>query len=265
MNTTALAVGAIHRIERPESTALAIREFQQTSLLLTDLDDPDWVQPTDCPEWDVRAVAGHILGMAQTFSSLRQFLSYMPAATYGARGGGDVTDSLTALQVKRNACLDRSTLIAQIGITGPAAAHWRASRRLMRRIPLKQPMPNGTVETWHMGYLLDIILVRDPWMHRVDISRAVDRPMVLTADHDGRIVADVVAEWAGRHGQPFTLRLTGPAGGVYVQGSDGQGSDIGGDVEGDPGPDLEMDAVEFCRVLSGRAPGDGLLVEFVPF
>jgi len=88
-------------------------------------------------------------------------------------------------------------------------------------------------------------------MHRVDISRAVGRPMRLTADHDGRIVADIVAEWARRHGRPFTLLLTGPAGGSYVQGAGG--------------PDLELDAVEFCRILSRRAPGNGLLTEFVPF
>jgi len=188
--------------------------------------------------------------MAQTFSSLRQFLSYMPTAAR-TRGGRDLTDSLTALQVQRTARLDKSTLISDIGGVGAAAARWRASRRLMRHIPLKQPKPDGTVETWRLGYLLDVILVRDPWMHRVDISRAVGRPMVLTADHDGRIVADVVAEWAGRHGRPFTLHLTGPAGGSYVQGT--------------AGPDLELDAVEFCRILSRRAPGDGLLTEFVPF
>ncbi len=64
-----------------------------------------------------------------------------------------------------------------------------------------------------MGYLLDVILTRDPWMHRVDIARATGRDLVLTPEHDGRIVADVVAEWARRHGQPFTLTLTGPAGG----------------------------------------------------
>ena len=33
--------------------------------------------------------------------------------------------------------------------------------------------------------------------------------MELTAGHDGRLVADVVTEWARRHGQPFTLTLTG--------------------------------------------------------
>jgi len=250
MNTTTTAVGAIRRLERPECTALALREFHRVGELLATLGDADWSRPTDCPDWDVRAVAGHILGMAQTFSSLGQFLSYMPTAAR-TREGRDLTDSLTALQVNRTADLDRSTLITGIGVVGAAAARWRAGRRLMRRIPLKQPMPNGTIETWQLGYLLDVILIRDPWMHRVDISRAVDRPMVLTADHDGRIVADVVAEWAGRHGRPFTLLLTGAAGGSYVQGTGG--------------PDLELDAVEFCRILSRRAVGDGLLTEFVPF
>ena len=39
-----------------------------------------------------------------------------------------------------------------------------------------------------------MILTRDTWMHRVDISRATGRDLVLTAEHDGRIVADVVDE-----------------------------------------------------------------------
>ena len=250
MNTTITAVGAIRRLERPECTELALQEFDLIGDLLSALDDADWSRPTDCPDWDVRAVAGHILGMAQTFSSLRQLLSYGRTAAR-TRGDRDFTDSLTAVQVTRTAGLDRSTLISDIGIAGTAAARWRASRTLMRRIPLKQPMPNGTVETWHLAFLFDIILLRDPWMHRVDISHAVGRPMVLSADHDGRIIADVVAEWAGRHGKPFTLRLTGPAGCTYVQGTDG--------------PQFELDAVEFCRILSGRAPGEGLLTEFVPF
>ncbi|MGS0688346.1 maleylpyruvate isomerase family mycothiol-dependent enzyme [Nakamurella sp. GG22] len=250
MNATATAIGAIRRLERPECTALAIEEFDQVEQLLNTLDGADWSRTTDCPDWDVRAVAGHILGMAQTFSSLRQFLSYMPTAAR-TRNGRDFIDSLTALQVKRNAGLDTSTLIAEIKVAGAAAARWRSSRRLMRHIPLQQPLPDGTAETWRLGYLLDIILVRDPWMHRVDISRAVGRPLALTPAHDGRIVADVVAEWAGRHGQPFTLRLTGPAGGSYVQSTGG--------------PDIQMDAVEFCRVLSQREPGQGLLAEFVPF
>lgn len=103
-----------------------------------------------------------------------------------------------------------------------------------------------------MGYLLHVILTRDPWMHRVDIARATGRELVLTPDHDGRIIADVVAEWARRHGQPFKLTLTGPAGGAFLSG-DGAGERIA------------IDAVEFCRMLSGRAQGRGLLSQAVPF
>jgi hypothetical protein len=74
----------------------------------------------------------------------------------------------------------------------------------------------------------------------MDICRATGREPVLTPDHDGLLVADVVEEWADRHGRPYHLRLTGPAGGSF---SRGQGQD---------GPELNLDAVDFCRVLSGR-------------
>lgn len=75
--------------------------------------------------------------------------------------------------------------------------------------------------------------------------------MTLTADHDGVLVADVVAEWAGRHGRAYRLTLTGPAGGFWSQGADGES--------------LDLDAVEFCRVVSGRGAADGLLSTHVPF
>jgi hypothetical protein len=88
-------------------------------------------------------------------------------------------------------------------------------------------------------------------MHRVDISRAINRDMMLTPEHDGRLVADVVVEWARRHGKPFTLVLTGPAGGAFVAGEGGE--------------HIELDAVEFCRILSGRAEGTGLMSTEVPF
>ena len=88
-------------------------------------------------------------------------------------------------------------------------------------------------------------------MHRIDIARATGAPRVLTPDHDSVLIADVVNEWADRHTQPFTLRLTGAAGGTWSRGCGG--------------PDLELDAVDFCRTLSGRARGDGLLNTQVPF
>jgi len=101
-----------------------------------------------------------------------------------------------------------------------------------------------------------VILTRDPWMHRLDLARATGRTPVLTADHDGVIVADIVAEWARRHGQPYRLELTGPAGGIWSFGTGGE--------------EIVMDATEFCRVISGRPGPDGgqprgLLATQVPF
>jgi hypothetical protein len=64
-------------------------------------------------------------------------------------------------------------------------------------------------------------------------------------------VADVVDEWAQRHGRPFELVLTGPAGGRWQVGTGGER--------------IELDAVEFCRTLSGRVEGHGLLATAVPF
>ena len=61
----------------------------------------------------------------------------------------------------------------------------------------------------------------------------------------------MVAEWARRHGQPFTLELTGPAGGSFTAGT-------GGDA-------LGFDAVEFCCLLAGRGEPTGLLRTVVPF
>ena len=63
---------------------------------------------------------------------------------------------------------------------------------------------------------------------------------MLTADHDGVIVADVVLEWARRHGRPYRLELTGPAGGSWSSGTGGE--------------EIVMDAADFCRVVAGR-PG----------
>jgi hypothetical protein len=120
----------------------------------------------------------------------------------------------------------------------------------LRRMRMKVDPPFDA-ERWRLGYLMDVIYNRDCWTHRVDISRAIGRDPVLTQEHDGRIVADVVSEWARRHGRPFTLTLAGPAGGSYVAG--------------DGGEQMELDAVEFCRILSGRAQGTGLLTTEVPF
>jgi hypothetical protein len=50
---------------------------------------------------------------------------------------------------------------------------------------------------------------------------------------------------------PFVLELGGPAGGRWQ--------------EGEGGEHLAMDALDFCRAISGRGPATGLLTTQVPF
>ena len=245
-------IDAVRKPSRTDARLLAATEYRRLAAQLRSLSGADWAQPTDCPSWDVRSMAGHCVGMLSDFTSFGAMVRRMRAAPRAAKAEGvPLIDAMTAQQVAEHADLTADELIAAIEDRGPTAARWRTGApAILRAMPMKESV-GGRPEVWRLRYLLDTILTRDPWMHRVDIARATGRDLVLTPDHDGRIVADVVAEWARRHGQPFALTLTGPAGGRFVAGDAG-------------GEELELDAVEFCRILSGRAPGTGLLAQPVP-
>jgi uncharacterized protein (TIGR03083 family) len=235
------------QLERDTAMRLAASEYERVAVLLEQLGPEQWSSPTDCPDWDVRAMAGHMLGMVQMIASLPELIRQQLAAQRLAkRDGGAMIDALTALQVEKNADLTTDELIAQLRRLAPRAV--KARRRapgLMR----KQTMPDQD-EWWTMGYLFDVILTRDPFLHRVDIALATGIPNKATAEHEGVIVADVVSEWAGRHGAAYDLELTGPTGGHWQHGD---------------GEQITMDALEFCRALTGRAPVHGLLRTQVPF
>jgi hypothetical protein len=168
--------------------------------------------------------------------------------------GIDPTDAMTAIQVERMADLTHDELIQRMDELSATAAAGR--RRLpsaiARRIKFPQEV-DGTTEKWSLEYLFGIILTRDTWLHRVaDLARAVGTEPTLDTEHDRRIVADVVGEWTRRHGSAVDLVLSGPAGGHYRSG-------VGG-------PQVEADAIEFCRMISGRAaPTHALLATQVPF
>jgi len=74
---------------------LAATEYDRVLAALRRLAPADWHRPTDCTEWDVHAMASHILGMAEMAASLRVMVHQQRAA---ARRGGGI-DALTAVQV----------------------------------------------------------------------------------------------------------------------------------------------------------------------
>jgi uncharacterized protein (TIGR03083 family) len=250
MTLTMTYADRIPKITHNEAMALAETEFGRTIDLLRLLPAEEWRRQTVCDLWDVQAMVAHVLGMAEAQASLRQFAHDWRAAS--KRSGGAMIDAMTATQVRERADLTPEMLVDRLARVAPRAV--RARRRspaLFRRAVRLRQDPPFDRERWTFGYLVDIIFTRDTWMHRLDICRATGREMVITGEHDGRLVADVVAEWARRHAQPFTLVLDGPAGGRWQAGTGGAA--------------LSLDALDFCWTLAGRAPATGLLATQVPF
>jgi uncharacterized protein (TIGR03083 family) len=229
---------------------LAKTEFARMVALLRTLSAEDWQKPTVCELWDVRAMASHVVGMAEGQASIRQFAHDFRAA--GKRSSGKMIDAMTAAQVADRASMTPEEIISRLAAVAPEAikARRRTPAVVRHAVRMKQDPPFDA-ERWRFGYLVDTIFTRDTWMHRLDISRATGTAMVLTSVHDGRIVADVVAEWGRRHGLAFSLTLTGAAGGQWRVGGEGE--------------HLELDALEFCWTVGSRQPGTGLLATEVPF
>ncbi|HZZ49922.1 MAG TPA: maleylpyruvate isomerase family mycothiol-dependent enzyme [Pseudonocardia sp.] len=236
--------------DRASATRLAATEYDRYLDQLRSLTPDEWRLPTDCPAWDVRAMATHNLGMAEMVTSMREYVRQNAGA---ARQGGEFIDALTGNQVRERIDLSPEQILERYAAVAPRAARGRRRRSVqMGRVPMPVTQPlNGADERWAFGFIFDTILTRDTWMHRVDTAQTTRRAMALTAEHDGVIIADVVAEWAARHGAACALTLTGPAGGHWRFGTDG--------------PELELDAVQFCRILARRSPGEALLDTEVPF
>jgi uncharacterized protein (TIGR03083 family) len=256
-----IEVASVPRIGHREAARLAATEFDQVIALLGRLTPDDWAKPTSCEAWDVRDMVAHVVGMAEMQASVRELAHVGRTARAAAkRDGGPMIDAMTATQVRDRADLSPRQLVDRLVEVAPRAV--RARRRipapLRRGVRMKQDPPFAT-ERWTLGYLFDIVCTRDPWMHRLDISRATGRAMDLRPDHDGRLVADLVADWARRHGRPFRLTLTGPAGGRWRSGPSAD------DAPGASPENIELDTLDFCWALSGRAPGEGLLATPVPF
>lgn len=252
------SVEQIRRISRDtDAREVAMGAYGRLLGLLEELEPHEWRAPTECPGWDVATMVGHLIGAAKAGASQREaFRQQRWAKRHADEFDGNSLDATNELQARDHAGLSPEERVSELRRIAPAGVRgrMRIPRPLRRmRLDLDQGGSNapGMPSTLSLGHLMDVIYTRDVWMHRVDIARATNRPLDLDADSDRRVVEDVVAEWAERHARPFHLTLQGPAGGEFHQ-------DQGG-------PHLEFDPVEFCWILSGRAPAEGLLATRVLF
>jgi uncharacterized protein (TIGR03083 family) len=255
MTVVTIDVSTITPLTHPEAMRLLATELDRTLDMLRPLDPADWAAQTDCPAWDVRAMYQHVLGACEAGASMRENVHQLRAArAHRKKNGGPLEAALSNVQVRERADLTGAQIVERLGAVAPKTVRGRRRTPGLVRNHATLAIDGPVHEKWKLGYLIDTIYLRDMWMHRVDTGHALDRPLDLNADHDGRIVADVVAEWARRHGKPFALELTGPAGGTYVH------APLSQDAER-----VCVDAVEFCRILAGRVPASGLLATVVPF
>jgi len=251
MRETIVRVEDIPPINHREAMELAEAEYKQFADVLAQLKPDDWAKQTVNDDWNVKQLVAHNLGFAESNASFRVFAKAMRAGKKRAaeKGYDHFIHGTNEVQVEEREHLSPAELVERFSAMWPKALKGR--RRFppfLRWIPLdfgpvigKQPMGS---------YLMDRCFTRDTWMHRIDICRAVGVDPVLTPEHDGRIIEDMVAEWTKLYDLSVTLHLEGPAGGTYVRG--------------DGGEELTIDAIEWIWILSGRGTGTGLLEKELP-
>ncbi|WP_344312183.1 maleylpyruvate isomerase family mycothiol-dependent enzyme [Fodinicola feengrottensis] len=209
-----------------------------------------WQQPTDCVGWSVRDITAHLVGQAEDLASL---FTVTRRIRHGRRHFPDriELDALTAQQIADHTEDSGPQLVTAF------ATAWPRALRSVRRMPAV--IRNRTIRPgipdpprWTIGYLQDIIYSRDLWMHRVDLCRATDQPMVFD-DHDrwivNEVIRDLAASWTG---PAVTLELTGPAGDKFQLGDSA------------PTGHVRADAVDFLRGLSGRPVDHALAARNAP-
>jgi uncharacterized protein (TIGR03083 family) len=255
VTTNPIDLRSLAPMGRSEAAELGRVEYIRFADALAALTPDEWAAETDCTGWTVRDLAGHLAGAVETASTIRKQVAEQREFQKRAKNTGeDEVDAMTAIQIEKSIALDHDDIIDRLRSLAAAAAvgRKRMPAVLAKRITFPVVM-NTLDEKWSLDYLLGPILTRDTWLHRVsDLARATGQHPALDAAHDGRIVADVAAEWARRHGTDVQLSLQGVAGGSFTAGTGG--------------PSLALDAIDFCRILSRRAEATHPLLETeVPF
>ena len=225
---------------------MAVAEAQNAAFmkLLRSLDQTEWAQPTECEPWSVKDMAAHVLGTAELFTSFSEIRRQVPGAWKRKAELGNQLNAMNDIQVEDRRGLSTDDLLSRLD---DGLARCMRLRRRVGGVGKVLPVYDSSVLGLTTArYLFDTILCRDAFMHRVDISRAVGRP-VDPIPEDRDLVADIVRDWTRRAKPDIRLDLSGLVGGSFISGSGA--ARIAGD------------AVEFCRFLSGRGSKDAFSID----
>ena len=147
-------------LPRPVAMRLAATEYTRCTEAFRSLRLGQWAARTDCPAWNVRQMAAHMLGMAEMAASIRESLRQQRKAT---RAGGTFIDALNQLQVdeRRDWTPERITERYAARVPRAVAGRRRTPSFVRRRTMPQLQDVNGAHEPWTYGYLIDVILTRD--------------------------------------------------------------------------------------------------------
>ncbi|TDO35675.1 uncharacterized protein (TIGR03083 family) [Kribbella sp. VKM Ac-2527] len=239
---TAVLAREIARADRSRCRLHRDAEIQAWHDLLASLDGDDWHRRTVCDEWDVADIAGHLCGQAEDV--IRPW-SFPLRDRRAKRVYPDVVllDAHMMVQADDHRGTPPAELRARFDrLWAKASRIISRNPGLIRRIQFKVDGIPG-FERIELGYVQDILLARDLWMHRDDVCQALGREFDA-GPYAEEVVAQVMLDlvdgpfWGAR--PTVVLELTGQGGGIYHLGS------------GEPVATLRTDAVGYMRTVSGR-------------
>ena len=241
MSTTTLHAREIPRADRATTRKHRDAEIQAWRDLMQELDEADWQRRTVCTEWDVADIVGHLIGQAE---DVNRPWSFPLRDRKAKRVYPDVglLDAHMLVQADEH----RGTPVVELHhrfarLWGKATRTISRNPGLIRRMQVKVEGVPG-FDKLSLGYIQDILLARDLWMHRDDVCQAVGRSFDA-GPYAEELVAQVMLDvqdgpfWKGL---PVELILTGQGGGTYRLG------------DGPPIATVRTDAVGYMRTLSGR-------------
>ncbi|MET9425488.1 maleylpyruvate isomerase family mycothiol-dependent enzyme [Streptomyces sp. NPDC006540] len=251
-----MATPTVSAREIPRTSAARAREVNEAEIRASlatmralGAETEAWSRPTACAGWTVRDMVAHEVGQYEELPKPWLMISRIRRGRQAHPELGPL-DSHNARQVEERSDVPGPELAAEFARVAPRGA--RSLRRMpapvRKRMRVSLIFPEGkALPEDSMDYMNSVLVARDTWMHRVDISDATGVDLVLD-DHDREIMNQVVLDLAlGWTGPPCLLELSGPAGGRHRLGS------------GPPAVVLRADAIAFARHLSGR-PARGELV-----
>lgn len=203
---------------------------------LSDLTPEQWSAVTSCDPWTVKDIAAHLLGWADAITSPRAMASQARQALSRRKRVGGIVDAQNDFQVEAARSQSPEEILERLRVMLPKAAKVR--RRVggaLHYVPAYMSFLGGPI---NVGYLMNVIFLRDLLVHALDVADATGRGADPGAA-EARVIADMVKDWARRSGADATIELTGLAGGVFVAGNGARAT-------------ITADAAEFAWLLAGR-------------